>query len=95
MSGPDEALPARIRVQLTFTGAVHERLIRVLAPLNRSQRKERLILLIYAGLGLEQRQDEPPQPEVRPSEIADDDDTAQAWAPQIDGDAAAALGLPL
>lgn len=91
----DEPL-GRIKVQLTFDPKVHDRLIRVLAPLNRYQRKALLTLLIYQGLSLEQRAPESPQlSPAPPPNAAAADDTGAEWIPQIDGDAAQALGLPL
>lgn len=85
----------RIRVQLTIDPDIHAPLMRLLEPLNRYKRKERLLLLIYQGLHLEAiatgtvPADGLPRLAARPA----DEDSAHRWVPQVDGDASEILGL--
>ena len=77
---------------------VHGHLVRLLAPLNRSQRKERITLLIYQGLDMELMRRgatvthaasiAPPVIDIDRSNYSE-----RQWKPTIEGNAFEELGL--
>jgi hypothetical protein len=96
MSAKPPVAVERIRLQLTLDAQVHEHLVMVLAPLNRWKRKERLTLLIYAGLDMEVIRNgiHLANPVRRHAGDAGDVPAPNGgWKPQIEGDALEELGL--